>query len=341
MSREASRERPTQSDVARVAGVSQATVSYVISGRSGSPIPEETRRRILENASGLGYVPNSVARSLRTRVTGTIASVIPDITNPFYPAFERGIQDGAERHGYVLTVYNTDGDAEKEARALRSLMAGRVDGVVGVFFYQTMRDLQPLLDRSIAVTRLDPAYDGPGDLPLDRLHVDNVGAASAATTYLIGRGHRHLAMIAGRSGPREARLLGFRQALEYHGLPPGRDVIQGGDDHAGGGGAAMGRLLALVPRPTAVFAANDVMAIGAMLTLREAGLRVPADVAVMGFDDIPMATMVSPPLTTVAQYPERLGARAVELLAERLSGRVVGGGRSVEMPFDIVVRESA
>ncbi len=341
MSLQASRKRPTQADVARVAGVSQATVSYVISGRSGSAIPEETRRRILKNASELGYVPNSAARSLRTRVTGTIASVIPDITNPFYPAFERGIQDGAERHGYVLTVYNTDGDAEKERRALRSLQAGRVDGVVGVFFHQTARDLQPLLDRAISVTLLDPTDDEPGDLPLDRLHVDNVRAAEAATTYLIRRGHRHLAMIAGRGGPREARLLGFRRALESYGLRPSGDVIQDGDDHAGGGAAAMGRLLMLADRPTAVFAANDVMAIGAMLTLREAGLRVPADVAVMGFDDIPMATMVSPPLTTVAQYPERLGARAVELLVQRLSGRVVGGGRSIEMPFDIVVRASA
>lgn len=334
-------KRPTQADVARIAGVSQATVSYVISGRAGSSVPEETRRRVLAVVQEIGYIPDSAARSLRTRRTGTIASVIPDITNPFYPAFERGIQDGAERQGYVLTVYNTDGDSEKEARSLRSLLEGRVDGLIGVFFHHSVQDLRPLFDRGIAVTRLEPAFREPGELPLDNLHVDNTKAAHAATTYLIGRGHRHLAMIAGQRGPREARLIGFQQALSEHGLLVGAGAIQEGDFREGGGATAMRRILALEPRPTAIFAANDVMAMGAMLALREAGLRVPQDVAVMGFDDIPMAKLVSPPLTTVAQFPEALGHRAIELLLERMAGKVTGGGRTVEMPFELVVRESA
>lgn len=341
MSRAAQRKRPTQADVARVAGVSQATVSYVISGKPGSSVPAATRRRVMDVIKELGYVPDSAARSLRTRRTGTIASLIPDITNPFYPAFERGIQDGADLQGYVLTVYNTDGDPEKEARCVRSLQEGRVDGVIGVFFHHTAQDLGPLFDRSIAITRLEPVYREPGDLPLDNLHVDNTKAAKAATTYLIRRGHRHLAMIAGQGGPREARLIGFRQALDEHGLAVAPESIRDGDFREGSGVAAMRDLLTLRPRPTAVFAANDVMAMGAILAIREAGLRVPEDVAVMGFDDIPMAKLVSPPLTTVAQFPERLGRRAVELLLERLVGRVGGGGRTEEMPFELIIRASA
>src|ERR687896_1606557 len=140
-------KKPTQGDVAARAGVSQAMVSYVLNDNPVFSVPAETRQRILDAVDDLGYIPNGAARSLRTRKTFTIASIIPDITNPFYPAFERGIQDGAEQEGYALVVYNTDGDADKEARSLRSVGEGRADGVVGVFFHQTAENLRSLLDR--------------------------------------------------------------------------------------------------------------------------------------------------------------------------------------------------
>src|SRR5262245_56230237 len=140
------RRRPTQADVARHAGVSQTTVSHVLNQSGTIAVPEETRQRILAAVEALGYIPDRTARSLRTRKTYTIASIIPDITNPFYPAFERGIQDIANQHGYDLITYNTDGVAEKELRCLASIQQGRVDGVIVVLFHLSARDLLPLLD---------------------------------------------------------------------------------------------------------------------------------------------------------------------------------------------------
>src|SRR3954447_3471703 len=155
MSDDASGNRPpTQADVARLAGVSQTTVSQVLNNMTIA-VPAETRQRIRAAIEQLGYVPDRTARSLRTRKTYTVASIIPDITNPFYPAVERGIQDVAERHGYDLIVYNTDGSAEKERQYLHSLQQRRVDGVVGVFFHLNARDLRPLLERNVSVARLE------------------------------------------------------------------------------------------------------------------------------------------------------------------------------------------
>jgi len=334
-------KRPTQADVARLAQVSQAVVSYVLTGASAPPVAAATRQRVLAAMTELGYAPDNAARSLRTRKTFTIASIIPDITNPFYPAFERGIQLGAEEEGYVLVVYNTDGDAEKEARCLRSVGEGRADGVVGVFFHHTAEDLRALVDRNVPVVRLEATAREVGALPLDNIYVDNIAAARDAVAFLIARGHRRIGMIAGRGGPRQARVLGYRRALAEHGIAFEAGLIGDGDFRQGGGAEAMRTLLAATPRPTAVFAANDVMAMGALLALREAGLRVPEEMAVVGFDDIPAARLVHPPLTTVAQFPERLGRRAVELLLERLAGLAPEVGRSEAMPYELVVRASA
>src|SRR5918994_7620116 len=187
-------KKPTQGDVAQRAGVSQAMVSYVLNDNPMVSVPAETRQRILDAVDELGYIPNSTARSLRTRKTYTIASIIPDITNPFYPAFERGIQESAESYGYDLIVYNTSGVAEKERRGLRSVQQRRIDGGIGGFFHMTARDLVALLDRDIAVVRLEARKKEASkhELPLDNLYVDNVAAARAAVGYLIGRGHTRI-----------------------------------------------------------------------------------------------------------------------------------------------------
>lgn len=336
-------KRPTQADVARLAKVSQTTVSYVLNGNPAISVPEATRRRILDAVDELGYVPNGIARSLRTQRTYMIAAVIPDITNPFYPAFERGVQEAAEAGGYDLIVFNTGGVAEKEHRCVRSLQQGRVDGVVGVFFHLKAEDLRPLLERNVAVVRLEAVKKGASslDLPLDNLYVDNVAASCAAVEHLIGRGHTRIGMIAGQGGPREARVRGYRAALAAHRLPPDEALIRDGDFSEDGGHRAMQSLLDGPRRPTAVFAASDVTAMGALVAIREAGLRVPEDVAVVGFDDIPVARLITPRLTTVAQFQENLGVRAAEMLLERLDGTAPEGGRSEEMPYELIVRESA
>jgi len=333
-------KKPTQLDVARLAAVSQPVVSYVVNRDAVASVAPETRRRVIEAIEQLGYVPDRAARSLRMRKTFTIAGIIPDITNAFYPAFERGIQDVAESHGYDLIVYNTDGDAEKEVRFQRSVQ-GRVDGVIGVFFHLNANDLRSLLDQHVAVVRLEATPQQIGPLPLDNLYVDNVAAAEDAVTFLLGRGHRRIGMIVGRDGPRQPRIEGYRQALVAHGISCDAALLRETDFVEGGGYEAMRELLLVSPRPTAIFAANDLLAMGALVALREAGLRVPADVAVVGFDDIPAARLVGPALTTVAQFPEQLGRRAAELLFERLGGVAPDGGRCEERPYELVIRESA
>jgi LacI family transcriptional regulator len=337
------KRKPTQADVARLAGVSQALVSYVLNDNPMISIPAHTRQRILDAIDELGYVPDGAARSLRTRKTYTIAGIIPDITNPFYPAFERGIQESAESHGYDLIVYNTGSIAERERRCLRSVQQGRVDGVIAVLFHVTARDLVPLMNRGIAVVRLEARKKKAREyeLPLDNLYVDNIAAARDVVRYLIGRGHTRIGMLDGIQGPGRARVLGYRQALAEHRLPVDEALIRDGDFKEDGGYRAMDELLELSPRPTAVFAANDMMAMGALVAVREAGLAIPRDVALVGFDDTPASRLVTPPLTTVTQFQERLGRRAAEMLFERLDGRAPEHGRYEEMPYELILRGSA
>lgn len=329
--------KPKQADVARLAGVSKATVSQVLNNNSAFSIPQETRQRILDAVTQLGYVPNSLARSLRTQKTYTIASVIPDIANPFYPTFERGIQDVAEANNYDLVVYNTDGVEAKERRYLNALLQGRVDGVIGVFFHLKAEDLALLIERNVAVVLLDEPQD-TGSTPVDRVFVDNIKAARAATEYLIGQGHQRIAMLSGQHETLSGRVAGYRQALEADGFEP--QILEAGDFTEACGYSGMLELLKAATRPSAVFAANDVMAMGALVALRERGVRVPEDIVLMGFDDIPASRILTPALTTVSQFPEHLGRRAAQLLFDRLSGRTTGPGRLEELPFELIVRQS-
>jgi LacI family transcriptional regulator len=333
---------PTQQDVAQLAGVSRTTVSYVLSDNTSIAIPAETRQRILDAAAQLGYAPNRAAQSLRTQKTLTIAGIIEDITNPFHPAFERGIQDVAEAHGYDLIIYNTDGDKNKERKALYSVLEGRADGVIGSFYHMTLDDFLPLLTRGVPIARLN-GVDAliETDYPLDTLILDNTAAAQMAVEYLITRGHTHIAMLAGTSLPRESRLKGYQQALAQYQLPYDENLVEGENFSVEEGKRGMTALLSRSPRPTAVFAASDLLAMGAMITIRESGLRIPEDIAIVGFDDIFAAELVSPPLTTVAQFQDQLGRRAAQMLFERLLGKYSDHGRHEMMPFELVVRESA
>ena len=335
------KKRPTQADVARLANVSQAMVSYVLNDSSSISIPDETRQRILDAMGQLGYQPNRTARSLRTSKTYTIAAIIPDITNPFYPAFERGIQDVADQCDYDVITYNTDGLAEKERKCIQSVHEGRVDGVVAVLFHTSAPGLFPLLDQNIPVVRLEATRKAAGERPLDNIYLDNVAAAREAVSYLIGKGHQRIGMLAGPEGPTHYRIVGYVNALETHAIVVDKQLIQVGEFNEQGGYQAMHALLALSARPTAVFAANDLMAMGAYIAIKEAGLQIPYDVAVVGFDNIPTAKLVSPPLTTIDQDQREVGRRAAEMLFERLEGRAPAVGRGEERPHRLIIRESA
>jgi LacI family transcriptional regulator len=320
--------------------VSQTTVSLILNNHVDNSMPAQTIQRVLDAMKTLGYTPNRVAQALRTQRSYTIAAIIPDITNPFYPAFARGIQDAAEKNGYNLILYNSNGEAHREAECLLSAQRSHVDGIIGVFFHLHVRDLAPVLEQNVPVVRFVPARSNIGDLPLDSLYVDNAAAAQAVGRFLIARGHRRMAIVTGEAGPGSARLHGFEQSLGEHNLPPPY-VIESSDFTEVGGYGAVERLLEYDPRPTAVFAANDLLAIGVMQGVQAAGLTVPDDLAVVGFDDIPAARYVTPALTTVAQFQENIGQRAAEMLLEHLTAREPLTGRSVELPFELRIRASA
>lgn len=336
-------KRPTQGDVARRAEVSQATVSYVLSKNPSIVIPEETRQRILDAAQELGYVPNGAARSLRTRRTMTIACIIPDITNPYYPSLERGVQDVAEARGYNLIVYNTDGDPEKERRALLSAREGRVDGLIMTPFHVDPPTLLDVTNAGVRVVLLGPHQSIWNTHGIDTIGGDNAEAARVAVNHLLELGHTRIAMAAGVVGtpPREHRVLGYRRALAEHQLPIEEQLIRAGEFTEDGGYEATREILKSSPRPTAIFAANDLMAIGCMQALREAGISVPDDVALVGFDNIAASRLVHPALTTVDQHAFALGKRCAEMLFDRLTNRTSGPGLHVAMPHELIVRESA
>lgn len=334
------KRRVTQGDVAKRANVSQAMVSYIVNDNHDVKIPLETRQRVLAAMDELGYVPNVTARRLRASKSYTIAGIIPDITNPFYPEFERGIQDVVNHHDYDLIMYNTDGDPKHERKCLESIQQGRVDGVVGVFFHLRVMDLTPLLERGIFVVRLEAIPKMPGSLPLDNIYINNVAAGQAAVEHLIQKGHRRIGMLSSNEGPAHFRAMGFREALAAHQIPFEEQLLITDSYSEDGGYRMMSQLLALEPPPTAIFAANDLLAMGAMLAIREAGLKIPKDVAVIGFDDIPTAKLVYPSLSTVAQFQRELGRKAAEMLFERLDGTVPSKGRSQEMPYKLIVRNS-
>ena len=333
--------RVTQGDVAQKANVSQAMVSYIVNNNVTVTIPDETRQRVKDAMDELGYIPNITARRLRSSKTFTIAGIIPDITNPFYPSFERGIQDIANQHNYDLIMYNTDGTVERELKCLQSMLQGRVDGIVGVFFHLRAMELITLIEQGISVVRLEGMPKMPGSLPLDNIYIDNIAASQKAVEYLIERGHRKIGMLTSQEGPARFREIGYREALQAHGINIEADLLSAGAYSEDGGYDAMKQILNLDSIPTAIFAANDLMAMGAMLAIREANLSIPDDIAVMGFDDIPTAKLVYPALTTIAQFQRNLGQRAAEMLMERLGGHAPNIGRSEEMPYKLIVRESA
>lgn len=327
--------RVTIKTVAREAGVSPMTVSRVLNGHPH--IADETRRNVIRVIEELGYVPDRNAQTMRTNRTYTIAGVIPDITNPFYPEFERGIQDIADQLDYDLIVYNTDGILAKEKKTLRSLQTNRVDGVIAVFFQLDEQELQTL---DVPVVLLAQKPDATPCC--DTVYVDNAAAAQTAVEHLIERGHKCIGMLAGKEGdpPYYSRIAGYCQALAAKGILYDELLVQSGDFTESGGYQSMRELLNRDTCLTAVFAANDLIAMGAMLAIREAGMNIPDDIAVVGFDDIPAAKLVHPPLTTIRHNQSQIGRKAAELLFERLNGEAPDTCRTVEMSYELIVRET-
>ena len=332
--------------VARLAGVSVATVSRVLN--DSGPVKDETRRRILEVVESLGYVPHGAARSLTTNQTDTLGVLLPDIYGEFFSELIRGIDSAARRQGYHVLVSGSHEDRE-EVRAVLRALRGRVDGLVLMTPSADMLEALRAVPRDSLPTVL--LNCPPGVLPFDSINLDNHGGAVAMVRHLAALGHRRIAFLQGPPDNHDARerLRGYRDAVVELGLETDRKLEIRGDFSEEAGCRAGERLLELAPRPDAVFAANDAMAIGCLHALREArpeGIEVPEEIAVAGFDDIPIARFMSPPLTSVGVPIAALGALALERLLEVVRQRGIGGiavaspPHHEELPPTLVVRGS-
>ena len=330
------RKAPTMKDVARAADVSLQTVSTVVNDKPG--VTEETRQRVLAAVATLGYRPYSIARSLRTRRTRTIALVISDIANPSFATMASAAEVHAHAKGYSLMLYNTHDDVEREASYIAIAVERWVDGVLFVAAEDRLDGLAALDAAgipSVAIDRIPQGYTGPS------VTIDNVAAGRLAAEHLLGLGYNRLAHI---SGPLYLRLArerqaGFQDHIAAHGARLGPVTCAEGDWTCDAGYAAMQSILAQGPPPSGVFAANDRMAIGAMAAMAAAGLRVPDDVAIVGLDDIEVSAYQLPALTTIQQSFAELATAALHLLLDLLADHTPVATQIVMQPR-LIVRQS-
>lgn len=323
-------------DVARAAGVSTATVSRVLNNHP--QVDPRLAATVRKAAKELGYRPSRVARSLRTRQSRVWALIISDIRNPFFTDMIRGVEDVAYAAGYSLILCNAEQDAAKEASYLELAIAENVGGLV-LTPSGPATDLAALHEAGIPVVLADRLL---ATFPADSVVVDNAAGARQAVGHLAANGYRRIACITGplTTTTGADRYSGYRQALADAGLPQPESLARVADYLETGGHSAMAELLALDERPDAVFAANNLMTIGALHAIAEAGLRIPEDIAVIGFDDMSWTTLLQPPLTTVAQPTYDLGVETGRLLRSRLDG-YTGAARKVTLSPELRIRGSS
>jgi LacI family transcriptional regulator len=331
-------------DVARAAGVSVATVSRVLNG--SGPTSDDARERVQRAASALRYAPDAAARTLSTRSTRTFGALLPDLYGEFFSEVIRGMDQASRARGFHLLISSSHAD-QREIEGVLRAMRGRVDGLVLMSPEMDGAALAHHLPDGLPVALLNSAVESIGGRPVRSIAVDNRGGAYAMVRHLAAIGHQRIAIITGGLRNHDAleRLRGYREALCDAGLPHDDLLVLEGDFMDAGGYDAARQALALDPRPTALFASNDMMAIGALSAMRDAGVSVPDEIAVVGFDDIPLARHVTPPLTTVHVDNTELGARAVACLVEAIGasegdgdGRALGGRELV--PTSLVIRAS-
>ena len=324
-------------DVAQRAGVSRSTVSRVLNGNTR--VDPKLAARVRRVVKELSYQPNRVARSLRLRYNRVWALVISDIrTGPFFAEVVRGVEDSAHEAGYSMFLCNADEDPVKEAGYLRLAVAENVAGVI-VTPAGPETDLKPLLDSGIPVVLADRKL--PGE-PVDTVVSDNVAGARKAVAHLLENGYRRVACIAGplQTTTGSERVLGYRAALDEHSIGFDEKLLRIGDFREAGGEKAMCDLLGQRPRPDAVFICNNRMAIGALSAIEAAGLKVPGDIAVVGYDELSWAPLLGTALTTVGQGAYDLGHESARLLLSRLDG-YTGVPRTVVLPVSLNVRGSS
>ena len=324
-------------DVAREAGVSMATVSRVVNNNPN--VKPQTRKKVYEAIERLGYRPNAVARGLASKKTTTVGGVIPDIANAIFAEVARGIEDIANMYHYNIILCNADKRKEKEIRVINTLLEKQVDGLLFMGGAVTDEHLQAFSTSNVPIV-LCATTDEKGTMP--SVDIDHEAAAFDAVNKLISEGHRRIAMISGTlQDPANgyARYQGYKRALEQAGLAVDEAYVRVGNYKYESGIEAMQYFLGLPERPTAVFAATDEMAIGAIHSIQDAGLKVPDDISVISVDNIRMASMVRPQLTTVAQPMYDIGAVSMRLLTKLMKKETVEQARVV-LPHELIVRQS-
>ena len=328
---------PTIHDVAERAGVAPITVSRVINNSGYAS--KETRRRVEEAAADLGYVPNRMASGLRTKRSYSIALVLTDITNPFFTTVARGVEDAANEAGYTVTYCNTDEDREKEKRYLDLLIQQQVDGILLVPAQGTPDMVDYIQKHATPVVILDRRLS---EAKSDVVRCDSEGGAYQLIRLLQELGHRRIALL---GGPKDAstaedRKAGYRRAMMEAGIDM-TDLELYGTFTQGSGYEMAKEASARTPRPTALFAANNFIAIGGLKALRDCNITVPEDMALVGFDDLPEALVTFPFLTVAAQPAYEMARRGAELLLARMAGEEPENYKEIILPTELIVRRSS
>jgi len=328
---------PTIRDVAKLAGVSSMTVSRVVN--SSGYASRETRERVEKAVAELGYVPNSLARSLRFKKTKTIALVLTDITNPYFTTLARAVEDSASENGFSVIFCNTDESASEEAEYVNMLLQKQVDGVLLVPARSSAESVLVLQDHQVPVVVLDRRMPGT---EVDVVRGDSERAAFELIRHLLDLGHTRIAVLTGPAETSTAadRVAGYRRALAEAGLEPDPRLVIHGQFSEESGYQMAHQALGRDPRPTALFAANNFIALGAFRAIRELGLNVPGDVSLVTFDDLPATLMIEPFLTMAAQPAYEMGLKAIELLLARLSGGPADC-QEIVLPTELLIRKSS
>lgn len=327
---------PTIKDVANLAGVHPSTVSRVIN--DDSRISEKTKNKVLLIIKKLGYTPNAIARGLKIKRTYTLGMLIPDITNPFFAEIARGVEDAANANGFNIILCNTDDKLKKERIYLEILKGKRVDGLILGTAHIRDKSILELEKKKFPYILLSRNIEG---LDKNCVIVDDVAGGIMVTEYLIKLGHRRIAHITGPPTVRAAnnRLEGYKFALEKHQIEYHEELVKEGDFRIKGGYQVMKRFLKLAEPPTAIFAANDLLALGAMQAIQKEKYHIPEDFCIIGFDDIRLASFVYPPLTTIRQPMLEMGALAVKMLLKIIEEGEFNQ-RKIVLKSKLIIRES-
>lgn len=326
-------------DVAARARVSVGTVSNVLAGLA--TVRPEMRRRVEQAMRELDYHPNQIARSLKTRSTKTLGTIISDITNPFYPQLVRGAEDAALAAGYLLITLNTDDNAERERQAMSVLRARKVDGVlITMAPGGDEAHLRATVEAGVPLVALDRVPEGIG---VDSVSTDSTQGARMCMHHLLSRGHRRIGLVTAnvQIPTARARLGAYKAALAEAGIEVDEALIKCGDNRIDSGYRLSKELLLEARPPTAVFAANAMMGFGVLKALRELDLKCPGDVALAVYDDVPFGDVLRPRLTVVAQPAYEMGRIGAELLIKRIEGRETSPQPvTIKLPPELIVRES-